>query len=42
MGWDKFWDKLDLKLLSADEQKVCLMRSYPEFDWAEIFEAVGA
>ena len=40
-SWDKFWEKLDVKTLSAEEQKVALIRSYPELDWEAIFKAVG-
>jgi hypothetical protein len=41
-SWEKFWDKLDLRLYTAEEQKVCLMRSYPELDWSAIFTEIDA
>jgi len=41
-GWDKFWDKLDLRTMTAKEQMVCLQRSFPELAWSEIFKEIGA
>lgn len=40
-SWDKFWDKMDLRTMSNDEQRKCLVWSYPNFDWAGIFEEMG-
>ncbi len=35
------WKKLDVKVLSPDEQKKALHRTYPDLPWQEIQKAIG-
>ena len=38
---DKVWEKLDLRILTADEHKAALVRTYPALDWKSIFKEAG-
>ena len=40
-SWPALWDALDVKIMSPEEQKACLMVSYPAFDWKAIFKGAG-